>query len=456
MYNIESLLSAKIILSSGKINPNVVKILLKQTLLAENIIESTVFLDKNVSWAERVFCIIQNISKKPKCMFCQTAKVKFISGKYKKYCSNKCATLSPDRSAKAKETNIKRYGVEHFSKTDDFLEKMKDGNMLRFGVDHPAKLLTWQDQRVSTVRKKYGNHLQSIVLKVKETKKQRYGHESYNNKQQRIKTCQQKFGTSHNWCRGTLSREHFIRTMVERYGVDNWFKQKDKITQSIMDKYGVENPQQSLQIREKTKQTNFEKYGIEEQFSSPTFREKIKQINLERYGVEHVAQKHMVEILPLLMSYVWLYDEYVNKKKTATQIAQELSIDKTTIGCYLKKHDIAIRHLVGFSYKCIQWLDSIMAKENIFIQHAHNIGEYRIPSTRFFADGYCKETNTIYEFYGDFFHGNLKIFESHKLCNPFSDLTADELYQKTIERENKIKALGYNLVVMWENEWEKR
>lgn len=29
------------------------------------------------------------------------------------------------------------------------------------------------------------------------------------------------------------------------------------------------------------------------------------------------------------------------------------------------------------------------------------------------------------------------------------------LYKKTLEREQKIKDLGYNLVVMWESDWNK-
>ena len=32
-------------------------------------------------------------------------------------------------------------------------------------------------------------------------------------------------------------------------------------------------------------------------------------------------------------------------------------------------------------------------------------------------------------------------------------VTTEELYDKTIERENKIKELGFNLVVMWENDF---
>ena len=51
--------------------------------------------------------------------------------------------------------------------------------------------------------------------------------------------------------------------------------------------------------------------------------------------------------------------------------------------------------------KCsIVWLEWIMQKENKTIQHALNGGEYRIPGTKFHVDGYCKETNEVFEFLG--------------------------------------------------------
>jgi hypothetical protein len=87
----------------------------------------------------------------------------------------------------------------------------------------------------------------------------------------------------------------------------------------------------------------------------------------------------------------------------------------------------------------------------IYIQHALNGGEFNIPSTRYKADGYCKETNTIYEFHGDCWHGNPDVFESHEICNPFSELTAGELYHNTLIREKDIIDLGYNLEVLWES-----
>jgi len=106
-----------------------------------------------------------------------------------------------------------------------------------------------------------------------------------------------------------------------------------------------------------------------------------------------------------------------------------------------------------YSQKAISWLDSIMNTEGIFIQHAENDGEYSIPGTKYKADGYCEANNTIYEFYGDKFHGNLKLFNENEQCHPFSDESAGSLYIKTMKREQIIKKLGYNLITIWEHDF---
>ena len=69
-------------------------------------------------------------------------------------------------------------------------------------------------------------------------------------------------------------------------------------------------------------------------------------------------------------------------------------------------------------------------------------------------DGYCKEINTIYEYHGDYWHGNPKIYSCDTI-NKITKTTMGELYKKTVERERKIKELGYNLVVMWEIDWKQ-
>jgi len=140
--------------------------------------------------------------------------------------------------------------------------------------------------------------------------------------------------------------------------------------------------------------------------------------------------------------------------------------DKIIITC--KKHgdfeQEAYCHSIGVGCsKCsihkkystlqIRWLELLSKLKNIQINHAENIGEYSIPNTRYKADGYCKETNTIYEFHGTIYHGD------PRCCNPidynYLGKNYGELYQKTLDREQEIKNLGYNLVVMWEYDWNK-
>lgn len=105
----------------------------------------------------------------------------------------------------------------------------------------------------------------------------------------------------------------------------------------------------------------------------------------------------------------------------------------------------------------VLWLERIMERKGIYIRHAKNEGEYIVPNTKMRIDGYCEQTNTIYEFYGDVFHGNPKIFKESDKCHPYKKkITAGELYKRTIEREQKIRELGYNLVTIWESDFKEK
>ncbi|KKM92912.1 hypothetical protein LCGC14_1213670 [marine sediment metagenome] len=102
----------------------------------------------------------------------------------------------------------------------------------------------------------------------------------------------------------------------------------------------------------------------------------------------------------------------------------------------------------------IGWLEALMENEHITVEHALNGGEFKIPTTNYRADGYCKETNTVYEFYGDAFHGNPKIFGRSDRCHPYNrKVTAQTLLARARRRAERIRSLGFNLVEMWESDW---
>jgi predicted Zn-ribbon and HTH transcriptional regulator len=109
-----------------------------------------------------------------------------------------------------------------------------------------------------------------------------------------------------------------------------------------------------------------------------------------------------------------------------------------------------------YSAVALKWLNWIENKHRIKIQHAANGGEFVIPGTKYRVDGYCKETNTVYEFYGDKFHGNPKVFKASDKPNPYSKKTAKELLEQTNRRKRRIRSLGYKIRTIWESNWIKR
>jgi len=109
----------------------------------------------------------------------------------------------------------------------------------------------------------------------------------------------------------------------------------------------------------------------------------------------------------------------------------------------------------GYSKMAMQWLEFMEKYNDINIQHMGNsMQEYKIKSTNWHANGYCKSTNTIYEFHGDYWHGNPKRYDP-ECMNDVSNKKMKILYKQTLKREHRIKELGYNLVVMWESDWTK-
>jgi hypothetical protein len=81
------------------------------------------------------------------------------------------------------------------------------------------------------------------------------------------------------------------------------------------------------------------------------------------------------------------------------------------------------------------------------------VREFRLPEKRIRpVDGYCIETNTIYQFHGDYFHGNPRKYDPSSFSTRH-DMTFGELYEHSCRMDQEIIDFGYNLVVMWENDW---
>jgi len=109
---------------------------------------------------------------------------------------------------------------------------------------------------------------------------------------------------------------------------------------------------------------------------------------------------------------------------------------------------------ISYSNISIQWLNFMSIYYNIEIEHKLNKGEYKIRNTNYSVDGYSKENNCVWEFYGDYWHGNPRKYNLTKINNHLNK-TFKELYDNTMKRKEIIINLGYKYREIWELDWIK-
>jgi hypothetical protein len=95
-----------------------------------------------------------------------------------------------------------------------------------------------------------------------------------------------------------------------------------------------------------------------------------------------------------------------------------------------------------------KWIKSFN-NENIIV----GFKDLKINGKKLRPDGFDPTTNTVYEFYGDYWHGNPKKFKAEDI-NPSNNIAFGELYKRTIERANLIKSAGYKLISIWESDFK--
>ena len=157
-----------------------------------------------------------------------------------------------------------------------------------------------------------------------------------------------------------------------------------------------------------------------------------------------------------------------NNKYTYECVEYINSLSKVKINC--KIHGYFLQkpkhHLIGkgckkcgnngVSKKQFKWLKikKIIDNTNIINMNDNNY-EYYIEKNKkkYYADGYSKKLNKIYEFHGDYWHGNPKKYNLDDI-NKSNKKTFRELYNKTINKMKIIKDKNYNLEIMWEYDWD--
>jgi len=96
------------------------------------------------------------------------------------------------------------------------------------------------------------------------------------------------------------------------------------------------------------------------------------------------------------------------------------------------------------------WLDYI----NVPKEWRGNRANFRIGKQLIKPDAHDRITNTIYEFYGDYWHANLAVHDADDF-NKDKQMKFGDIYRTTMEREQLLKDNGYKIISIWESDWKK-
>jgi hypothetical protein len=151
-----------------------------------------------------------------------------------------------------------------------------------------------------------------------------------------------------------------------------------------------------------------------------------------------------------------------NNKYDYSKVNYKRKSDKVEIICPIHNSfwQTASDHLSGSDCpKCyhsiskpeIEWLNLL----NIPDDNEHRNCLIKIGSHHYRPDGFDPITNTIYEFNGDYYHGNPEIYNPDDY-NSVTHCTFGELYEKTLEKEQILKEAGYTVISIWESDYNRQ
>lgn len=206
---------------------------------------------------------------------------------------------------------------------------------------------------------------------------------------------------------------------------------KDRRKETNIERIGVANPFEihNANITEEEKRNNnikreqtcVDRFGMPHPFHTPEAKANSIIANKNRYKPENILELEK------------------SKRKTELTILARYGSHAAKPG---KTH--YRRSKIGD-----KWLDSVgvsPSMREIYVKTSEKA---------FRVDGMSDDRSTIYEFNGDYWHGNPQVFEPD-FYNPQAHATMQELYERTQIKEKALREAGYQLVAIWEKDFRKQ
>lgn len=170
---------------------------------------------------------------------------------------------------------------------------------------------------------------------------------------------------------------------------------------SMMLSYGVKRPLQSKQIHERFKEQMIKAHGVPYSGMKEEFLNKSFETTKKKYGTK-----------------CWIFG--------GSQLEEKI-----------------IREIKNNINKKFSFIEQSNKKEGILVGS----------KTYMYPDLVIKEINVIVEVFGDYWHANPELYDSSFISR--KGLTRDQINAKDESRLLTLKNLGYEVIVIWELDWNK-
>lgn len=291
--------------------------------------ETTSFLPETpTAWSLRVKCVVNDIIEMPKCPVCDQDRSILSTGlDFSNTCGDK-ACINHMRKTTGIQTNLKKWGHEYPNQADEVKEKKKNTSMQRYGVEHYTQT---EEYRLSAkgisppddVREKRADSLRKVFYE-----------------------------------RGKEIQQKRVETNIKRYGVEYTSQlpsNREKAKQTHIANHGTH-----YLTSEKAKRDRIAAFGCENYFATDEFKRRIKEHNQAKSGTNHHLQSN--EMYQKLIDKDWLLAQY--QDRTIVDIADEINTTPSTVWNYLELYGVEVSihaaDKVSFGEREIcQYLDSL-------------------------------------------------------------------------------------------------
>lgn len=204
---------------------------------------------------------------------------------------------------------------------------------------------------------------------------------------------------------------------------------KEKRIKTIQERYGVDNPSQSQIIKDKKAETFVKNYGVDNIWKTSVFKEKLDFYYERKYNVNYSDFQRMRS------KNVWkLKSEEEKKRWLNCSILSEESISKK-----VKCKGYIISNLEKRIAKAL--LNFQIPFETQF-RVERKIFDFKIPNTKI-----------LIEIFGTYWHADPQKYVAEDLIHyKFADIVAKDIWEKDKKRIQIAEKHGYIVYVIWERE----